>query len=282
MPKLNDSLAYLNGEFLPLSKAKISVLDRGFLFGDGVYEVIPAYAGKLFRLTDHIHRLNASLHQIKLKFSQPPEYYLKLLKPLLDNSKNQAIYLQITRGVTTQREHAFPMDTVPTVFAMCSEIKPYQITQKGVKALSIEDSRWEMCHIKATTLLANILLKQQALDQGCAEAILLKDGYVTEGAASNLFAVINNILVTPKKSTELLPGITRQVILELALANEIKFNEAIISYADLLLASEIWMTSSTREIVPVIEIDSKIIGDGMPGPAWHSMNKLFQNYKKSL
>ncbi len=282
MNDITDSVVYLNGDYLPLSEAKVSVLDRGFLFGDGVYEVIPSYNGHLFRLEDHLDRLQASLSQIRLELSYSIEQYKNILEPLLDDKKDQYIYMQITRGVSAKRDHAFPLETTPTVFVMCSDIKPFSGTVSGIKALTMEDSRWELCHVKATTLLANILLRQEAIEQGCAEAILLKKGYVTEGAASNLFAVIDGILMTPQKTSEILPGITRQVVIELALEHAIQVSEEIISLEALLTASEIWVTSSTREIVPVVELDSIKIGDGTPGLLWKKINKLFQEYKRSL
>lgn len=277
-----DREVYLNGEYLPLSEAKVSVLDRGFLFGDGVYEVIPSYSGDLFRMQDHLDRLQASMSRVRFELNYSFEQWMEILTPLLDNSKDQYIYLQITRGVAPKRDHAFPKDPVPTVFAMCSDIKPFAGVEAGVKAMTMEDSRWEMCDVKATTLLANVLLRQQAIEQGCAEAILHRKGYVTEGAASNLFAVIDGILITPEKTAEILPGITRQVILELAKVNSFKMSEEIISLEALQMASEIWITSSTREIVPVIELDSVKVGEGVPGPVFNKMNQLFQDYKKSV
>ncbi|MFK5950713.1 MAG: D-amino acid aminotransferase [Methylococcales bacterium] len=277
-----DSKVYLNGEYLPLSEAKVSVLDRGFLFGDGVYEVIPSYFGRLFRMQDHLDRLQDSLTKIRLQLPYDFEQWMEILSPLLDKSKNQSIYLQITRGVAAKRDHAFPENPIPTVFAMCSEIKPFAGVETGVKALTMEDSRWEMCNVKATTLLANVLLRQQAVEQGCAEAILHRDGYITEGAASNLFAVIDGILMTPEKTAEILPGITRKVILELAETNNFELSEEIISLDALQMASEIWITSSTREIIPVVELDEKTVGDGRPGPIFHKMNQLFQEYKKAV
>ncbi len=281
MDDLIDNIVYLNGQYLPLSQAKISVLDRGFLFGDGVYEVIPSYSGQLFKMQSHMERLSESLRRIRLDFSYNLEKWLEIITPLLDKSKDQYIYLQITRGVAAKRDHAFPKDPVPTVFAMCSDIQPFSGTEKGVKALTIDDSRWEMCNVKATTLLANILLRQEAIDHGCTEAILHKKGYVTEGAASNLFAVIDGVLITPKKSSEILPGITRQVILELAQNNNIANREETISLEILHMASEVWVTSSTREIVPVVELDSKKVGNGEPGAVWQKMNQLFQQYKRT-
>ena len=273
---------YLNGEYVPLADAKISVLDRGFLFGDGIYEVIPAYAGRLFRFEDHVVRLNNSLSGIRLDLAKSAAEWQAIFQPMLDNSKDQYIYLQITRGYAPKRDHGFPEQVLPTVFAMCSDIKPFAGRINGVKAVTLDDTRWQMCHIKATALLAHLLLRQEALDQDCAEAILVKNGYVTEGAASNLFVVIDDELITPPKSNEILPGITRDVILELAKTNQIPCREDVIALEALEDASEIWVTSSTREIVPVIELNGKTVGSGKPGPMFQKMDQLFQAYKQSL
>lgn len=273
---------YLNGSYLPLADAKISVLDRGFLFGDGVYEVIPAYSGRLFRLEDHVIRLNNSLAGIRLELNKTVAEWEAIFAPMLDSGKDQYIYLQITRGYAPKRDHGFPEHVEPTVFAMCSDIKPFAGRITGVKALTLNDTRWARCDIKATALLAHLLLRQEALDDDCAEAILVRNGYVTEGAASNAFAVIDGELITPPKSPEILAGITRDVILELAQANGIVCREDIIAQEALFNASEIWVTSSTREIVPVIEIDGKPVGGGEPGPMFKRMDALFQAYKQSL
>ncbi|MFZ2406362.1 MAG: D-amino acid aminotransferase [Methylobacter sp.] len=278
---MHNKTVYLNGQYLPLDEAKISVMDRGFLFGDGIYEVIPSYSGKLFHFQEHMERLENSLSSVRLTNPHDRTQWLEILTPLLDASRDQSIYLQITRGVGPKRDHAFPENITPTVFAMCSDIVPFAGLDAGVKALSVDDSRWELCNVKATTLLANILLRQEAVEKGCAEAILVKDGYVTEGAASNIFAVIDGILITPPIGHEILPGITRNVILELARQNNIPYSEDIISLDALQTASEIWLTSSTREIVPVVQLDNETIANGKPGPIWKAMNQLFQAYKQS-
>ncbi len=278
---MDNKTVYLNGDYLPLDEAKISVMDRGFLFGDGIYEVIPSYSGKLFHFSEHMERLENSLSSIRLTNPHDRAQWLEILTPLLDANLDQYIYLQITRGVGPKRDHAFPKGIIPTVFAMSSTIVPFADLGSGAKALSVDDSRWELCNVKATTLLANILLRQQAVEKDCAEAILVKDGYVTEGAASNIFAVIDGILITPPKGHEILPGITRDVILELAEQNNIPYSEDIISLDALKTASEIWLTSSTREIIPVIQLDNNMISNGKPGPIWQTMNQLFQTYKKS-
>ncbi|RLA25894.1 MAG: D-amino acid aminotransferase [Gammaproteobacteria bacterium] len=277
---MQDKTVYLNGDYLPLSAAKISVLDRGFLFGDGVYEVIPAYYGKLFYLEAHLQRLKNSLNAIRLSVPFNIEQWLEILQPLLIEGDAQYIYLQITRGVADKRDHAFPEQCKPTIFAMCSAIAPFA-REAGVQAITLDDMRWQLCNIKATTLLANILLRQQAVDNSCAEAILIKDGYATEGAASNVFAVIDNVLVTPVKSNEILPGITRDVIIELAQANGIAVREDVIPLADLQAASEIWLTSSTREILPVTTLDNQPVGAGQVGPVWQAMQELFQEHKRA-
>ena len=279
---MENKTVYLNGDYLPLNEAKVSVLDRGFLFGDGVYEVIPSYSGHLFHFQDHLQRLENSLAGIRLENPHSREQWLDILTPLLDAQFDQYIYLQVTRGVAAKRDHGFPDNTPATVFAMCSNIVPFAGLNNGVKAISLDDSRWQFCNVKAITLLGNILHRQEAIDQGCAEALLVKDGYVVEGAASNVFAVINGVLLTPPKSNDILPGITRDVILDIALKNNIPCREENIPFAALQSADEIWVTSSTREIIPVVELDSKPVSDGKPGPLWHTMHQLFQAYKHSL
>lgn len=276
---IDNSIVYLNGDYLPLADAKISVLDRGFLFGDGIYEVIPYYKGRFFELKAHLDRLNNSLHNIRLVPPHNHQQWADIFAPLMNAELNQYIYLQITRGVADKRDHAIPNDISPTVFAMSAPIADNSDKQQGITALTIDDTRWQMCNVKATTLLANILLRQQAVDQGCTEAILVKDGMITEGAASNVFAVIDGVLTTTPNNQEILPGITRTVILDLARANQIPAQETSIPLSTLKQADEIWLTSSTREILPVIELDSKPVGTGKPGPVWHTMHALFQAKK---
>lgn len=279
---MQNETVYLNGQYLPLGEAKVPVMDRGFLFGDGVYEVIPAYAGKLFRLDNHLERLNNSLRSIRLQNPHDNAQWRNILTPLLKEGLDQSVYLQVTRGASAKRDHAFPQGVPPTVFAMVSGITPYADPDNGLKALTMEDSRWKLCDTKAITLLANVLLRQVAVENGCAEAILFKDGNLTEGAASNVFAVINGVLMTPPKSPAILPGITRDVILELAVKNNIPCSEQVISKAEIKHASEIWITSSTREIIPITELDGEMIGNGKPGTLWKTFHKLFQEYKQSL
>ncbi len=275
-----EQIVYLNGEFLPLSQAKVSVLDRGFLFGDGVYEVIPVYGGSPLRLAEHLQRLENSLSGIRMVPPLDRQQWVLIFNRLIHGVDDQSIYLQVTRGVGTKRDHAFPLGIAPTVFAMCTPIAP--IPASGVKAITVPDIRWQWCHVKAITLLANVLQRQQAVDEGCAEAILLRDGYAMEGAASNLFAVVDGVLLTPPKGNDILPGITRDLVVELAQANTMKFEERGISVDELRRAEEVWLTSSTREVLPVVELDGRKVCDGVVGPVWARMNGLYQALKEEL
>ncbi len=275
---------FLNGKFLPLEQATISPLDRGFVFGDGVYEVIPVYGGRLFRLEEHLTRLDGSLAGIRLTSPHTPAEWTRILRELVEHNHggDQSVYLQITRGVA-KRDHAFPRDCVPTVFAMSSPLTPVpaEIRQTGIAAITLPDIRWQYCHLKTIALLPNILLRQQALDNGAAEAILIRDGEATEGAASNLFIVRNDTLLTPPKGPRLLPGITRDLILELAAHHGIAQREAVITQDDLAAAEEIWLSSSTKEILPVTRLDGKAVGGGTPGPLWRRMIDWYQDYKRA-
>lgn len=277
---------FLNGRFLPLSEANISVMDRGFLFADGVYEVIPAYGGKLFRLPQHIQRLNNSLNSIRMAPVMSEADWEQMLVELIGQAPgaDQSVYLQVTRGSGEERDHRIAEDCPPTVFAMSSPIPTQQSAQiaAGIRAITLEDIRWQWCHIKSVALLGNVLLKQMATDQDCGEAILIRNGCATEGSASNLFIVHDGTLITPPKSHDLLPGITRDLIVELALEHELPCQERVIQASELLLAEEIWLTSSTREIMPVIELDGQPVGPGIPGPVWQRMTGLYADYKRSL
>jgi len=277
---VSDPIVYLNGTFLPLSQAKIPVLDRGFLFGDGVYEVIPAYGGRLFRLDQHLDRLDHSLRAIRLDSPLQRHQYRTICQELLQGDVDQAVYLQITRGVALKRDHAFPTEPHPTVVAWATPIDTN--LPRPIRAITCEDIRWQWCHIKAITLLANVLLRQEAIDRGCQEAILIRNGEVTEGAASNVFAVIDGTVVTPAKGPYLLPGITRDLILELAAAHGISCAERTLTAEELARAEEIWLSSSIRELVPVVELDGKPVGGGRPGPLWHKLHDLFQSYKQAF
>ncbi len=283
---MNNSMIYLNGSFLPLKEAKISVMDRGFLFGDSIYEVIPSYNGRLFRLPHHLERLNNGLKAIHMKNPLSEQEWGSILERLVQQNpeQDQSIYLQVTRGAADQREHTIPENVEATVFAMASPIHDPDpaLAETGVSAITLDDVRWKLCNIKATTLLANVLLKQQAKKANAIEAILIRDGKAMEGAASNLFIVLDGELITPPKSNYLLPGITRDLILELAVKNSLHNAERNITEAELRNADEVWLTSSTKEIMPVTKLDGQPIGTAQPGPAYWQMAKLYADYKERI
>lgn len=277
---------YLNGRFLPPDQGRISVMDRGFLFGDGVYEVIPCYAGRLFRLEHHLQRLDNSLHGIRMQNPLDRAQWQSVLERLIAQlpGADQSIYLQITRGSSGRREHAIPDGLQPTVFAMTQPaVYPDATTlANGIKAVTLPDNRWERCNIKAITLLANLLLRSEAKDRGAAEAILIRDGFATEGAASNLFIVRSGEIITPPKSDHLLPGITRDLVLELAQQHGQSYTEQEISRQMLDEADEIWVTSSSKEVMAVVELDGRPVGNGKPGPIYSRMAGFYSEYKALL
>lgn len=277
---VSDPLVYLNGEYLPLSQAKVPVLDRGFLFGDGVYEVIPVYGGKAFRLEEHLRRLEQSLAGIEMSDPLSSAAWAAIFDRLIVGPEDQQIYLQITRGVAPKRDHAIPAGIAPTVFVMCAPIAPIPLA--GIKAITVTDIRWDRCNIKAITLLANVLLRQEAVEKGASEAILVREGSVLEGAASNILIVKNGVIITPPKGDTILPGITRDLVLELAKNQGLPTEERHISLGELRDADEIWMTSSTREILAVIELDGEPISGGAPGPLWKTLQPAYQDYKQTL
>tara|TARA_R110002074_G_scaffold54746_1_gene136319 strand:+ start:21842 stop:22714 length:873 start_codon:yes stop_codon:yes gene_type:complete len=281
-----EPVVFLNGEFVPLTEAKISVLDRGFLFADGVYEVIPAYGGKLFRLQQHLDRLNSCLNAIRMAPVMSDQEWTAVLTKLIEPhaQSDQSVYIQVTRGAGVNRDHQLPALYRPTTFAMCQAIvnDSLDLIAKGIKAITLDDIRWDWCHIKSIALLGNILLKQQASDQHCTDAILLRDGFATEGSASNLFIVKNKQLITPPKSHNLLPGVTRDLVLELAINEGVNCIEREISEQQLFNADEIWLTSSTKEIMPVIELNRQAVGNGRPGELWQQISNRYSDFKKQL
>ena len=273
------SLVYLNGEFKPIEEASVSVLDRGFTFGDGVYEVIPIFNRKIFRFSEHIMRLENSLREIYMSNPLKENEWRDIFNKLIDSLEqaNQSIYLQITRGVS-RRDHDISIADKPTVFAMSRPLEANNFSS-GIKAITHEDIRWQLCNIKATTLLPSILLRHKAKEQEAREAILIRDKYVTEGAASNVFVCTDDKILTPARTSHVLSGITRDLIVEILMHNDLPIVEGSISESKLLSAGEIWVTSSTWEIVPVVELDDRLVGSGKPGPLWQQANKLYQDFK---
>lgn len=278
--------AYLNGAFLPLSEARISPLDRGFLFADGIYEVIPVYGGKLFRLAEHLQRLANSLHAIHLADPYSSAEWTRLLQELVTRNSggDQAVYLQITRGADSKRDHALPHNVPPTVFALCQPLPAPDpdVLAKGVATITLDDTRWARCDIKSVALLANILLKQQAVVAGANECILLRGDAVTEGSATTVFAVLDGVVCTPPASSAILPGVTRNLLLELLRAADIAVSERAITLTELRCAEEIWLASTTRELSAVTRLDGAPVGAGVPGPLWQRAFDLFQDYKRKL
>ncbi len=282
---------YLNGSFIPIEKACVPVLDRGFLFGDGVYEVIPVYGGRLFRFQHHIQRLQNSLDSIRLMNPMQDGEWQHILTTLLQNNavekaapQDYSVYLQVTRGVAEKRDHLFPANVVPTVYASCQPIAAVDpvTLERGIAAITLQDNRWLRCNIKAITLLPNVLLRQEAADNDASEAILVRNGYAIEGSASNLFVVKNSVIKTPPNSEQLLPGITRDLVLELAQQQGLDYQETTIKADTLKGADEIWVTSSTREIAPVTRLDGQPVGMGKPGPMWLKVMDYYRAYKDEV
>jgi len=278
-------MIYLNGRFMPLEEATIPVLDRGFIFGDGIYEVIPVYSRRPFRLAEHLRRLQNSLDGIQLKNPHSDAEWGQLLQQLIDRNEgeDQYLYLHITRGVA-KRDHAFPKNVVPTVFMMSSPLTPpaAELKASGVTAITAQDNRWLRCDIKAISLLPNVLLRQQAVAAGTMEAVLVRDGFMTEGSASNIFVVQKGVLLAPPKNNLMLPGITYDLILELAAAEHIPYQVGPVPEAALRSADEIWLTSSTREVLPITVLDGQPVGNGQPGSLFKRMDALYQNYKATV
>ena len=278
---------YLNGAYLPIEEAKISVLDRGFIFGDGVYEVIPAYSGRAFRLGEHLRRLQHSLDGIRLANPHSEAEWVRIVETLISRNEgeDQYLYLHVTRGAA-KRDHAFPNPPVaPTVFAMSSPLPTPApaLLQSGIRCITMPDNRWLRCDIKAISLLPNVLLRQSAIEAGCTESLLIRDdSFLTEGAASNIFVVKDGVLLAPPKDHLMLPGITYDVILEMAEANTISYEVRRIAKAEVFSADELLLTSSTREVLAITELDGQPVGNGQPGPMFALLHQLYQDFKRDV
>lgn len=279
-------MIYLNGRFVAIEDASISVLDRGFIFGDGVYELVPVYSRKPFRLGEHLQRLQHSLDAIRLANPHSDAEWRDLIAQVVAQQSfdDQSVYLHITRGVA-KRDHAFPAaDTPPTVLMMANPLVTPSTEQieNGVAAVTAVDNRWLRCDIKATSLLSNVLLRQLAVDAGAAETILLRGGFMTEGAASNIFVVKDEIIFAPPKNSLMLPGITYDVVVELAAQNAVECRIGAVPERLLRNADEIWQTSSTREVLAVTTLDGEPVGDGRPGLLGQRMLEWYQAYKTNV
>ena len=274
------SIVYLNGSFQNIREAHISPLDRGFLFGDAVYEVIPVHGGKPLLLKEHLARLERSLSEIRMVNPHTPEEWSSIVKSLIEQNSgdNLGINIQISRGADTGRDHAVPDGIDPTVFGMASRIADTDSWDSGVTAITLPDLRWARCDIKSTALLANVLARQQAVEAGADDAILIRDGYVTEASVSSVIIVEGGVLVTRNNGPELLPGTTRQLVLTLATEAGLSCREEAISEERLRTADELWLMSAGRGVVPVTHLDGSPVGDGKPGPVWNRVKGLISNY----
>jgi D-alanine transaminase len=279
-------MIYLNGAFMPLAEARVSVMDRGFLFGDGVYEVIPVYSRRPFRLEQHLQRLTNSLAGIRLDNPHSADEWAALIGKIIDAApgEDQQVYLQITRGSDSRRNHAFPQCVVPTIFIMSEPLvpPPPELCRQGIQAISATDNRWLRCDIKSTSLLANCLLRQMAVEAGCAETILFRDGFLSEGAASNVFVVRDGVLLAPQKNHLMLPGVTYDVVLELAAAHGVRHEVRDVLEEEVRQADELWTSSSNKEVLPIVSLDGSPVGDGKPGRLFAEMNGWYQEFKRAV
>ncbi len=284
--QVRNNEVYLNGVFVPPDWARVSVMDRGFLFGDGVYEVIPSYGGHFLGLEAHLDRLDRSLAAVRLSNPLSRDAWRSVLARLIGPppEPDQAAYLQVTRGAPSERDHLCVDGIEPTVFALAKPIKPRspEIASLGVVCITRPDIRWQRCDIKTISLLAAVMMRREAEDAGALEAIMIRDGLVTEGTASNVFVVLGDRVLTPPAGHEILPGITRALALDLARRGEIRFAEQPIPAEMLDRADEIWLSSSTRELLPVTRLDDRPVGDGRPGAVWARMDGLYQRYKAQV
>ena len=285
MASIPDSLCYLNGEYLALRDAKVSVLDRGFLFGDGIYEAMPVYGGRIFRFDEHLARLNRSLGKVRIANPLSESQWLANCRKLIaaQPDVDLTIYIQVTRGVAP-RNHVMPDDIAPTVFMMCNPLAAASAEQrhKGVACVTARDFRWERGDIKSVSLLGNVLARQMSADHGAAETIMLRDGYLTEASASNVWVVHEGAVLGPPKSEHVLEGIRYELIRELCEEEGIAFNLRPVPEADLLAADELMLSSASKEILPVTQLDDQPVGHGAlrgkPGPVYA---KLFEAYQRA-
>jgi len=273
---------YLNGAFLPLADAKISVLDRGFIYGDGVYEVVPVYGRRPFRMPQHLKRLQYSLDGIRLANPHSAAQWDALISQLIERQPfaDQAVYLQVTRGVA-KRDHAFPKDATPTVFMMSNPlvVPTREQVERGVAVVTTQDNRWLRCDLKTTSLLGNVLMRQFAVDRDAIETVMFRDGHLTEASASNVLIVRDGVVIAPPKDNLILPGITYDATLEIARDAGVRLEVRPVPHAEAMHADEMWLSSSTKEVLAVTTIDGRPYGSGKPGPVFHRVWEAFQKAK---
>lgn len=281
---ISEQIVYLNGQYMPMIESQISTQDRGFLFGDGVYEVIPVYDRQLFAFPEHLQRLKNSLQATGIQNPLTDTEWSELLHTLIEKHPwaDQYIYLQVTRGIQMQRDHLPEECLTPTLYAYTNPLKAVSdnILENGISAITLEDIRWLNCDIKAITLLPNIMMKLAAKARNADDAILVsREGFITEGTASNCFIVKEGTLITPPNGQSLLPGVTRLVIERIAIAHDIPMLEQEITLTDLESADEIWLSSSTKEALPVTRLNDLAVGTGKPGAVWQKMRGFYQEHK---
>ncbi len=283
---MGGQTVYLNGEFTPIEEARIPVLDRGFIFGDGVYEVIPVYSGHPFRMTQHLVRLQKSLDAIKLVNPLSNAQWSGLVRKLVKMHpewQDQGVYIQVTRGVA-RRDHAFPKEVIPTVFMMTNllPLPDRKYVTEGVACVSATDNRWLRCDIKSTSLLGNVLMRQRAAEAGCVECIMFRDGFLSEASSSNVFVVKGKQIAAPPNNHLVLPGTTNDVVMELARKSRMPLVIREVSEDEVRAADEIWITSATKEVLAVTRLDDRPVGSGKPGPMYKRMFRLYQDYKRTV
>jgi D-alanine transaminase len=279
-------ISYLNGEFLPLREARISPLDRGFLYSDGVYEVMPVYGGRGFRFESHAARLTRSLAAIKMEDPHTRSEWRDILSTLVSRNGDgdQYVYWQVTRGAEFGRNHA-PLPDIPrTVFAFCAPLPATSlgVLENGVACVTAQDTRWAQCDIKSVSLLANVLLRQLAVDANAAETILLRDGELMEASSSAVHVVMDGVILSPPNSRKILPSTTRSAMEEVAARAGVQYKSVTVTEDQLRSADEVWISAATREVQPVTRLDDKPVGTGKPGSVWRKVYDQLQRYKREL
>lgn len=278
-------MVFLNGRFVAIEEAYVPVLDRGFIFGDGVYELVPVYSRAPFRLGEHLARLECSLAATRIRNPYSRREWEDIIRQLVAKQpwEDQAVYFQVTRGVA-KRDHAFPPDAAPTVFMMAGPLvnPPREQVERGADAVSATDYRWLRCDIKSISLIGNVLLRQLSADSGAVETILFRDGRLTEASASNVFIVKGGVIQGPPKSNLILPGITYDVVTELARGAGLPLEIREIAQAEVRDADELWITSSSKEVLAIVRLDGRPVGDGRPGPVFRRMYRLYQDFKRDV
>jgi len=278
-------MVFLNGKFMPIEEARVPVLDRGFIFGDGIYELVPVYSRVPFRMDEHLARLERSLAAVRIRNPYSRAEWREIILQLVAKQpfEDQGVYFQVTRGVA-KRDHAFPKDSTPTVFIMANPLvnPPKELVERGAAAVTAADDRWLRCDIKSISLIGNCLLRQVSADVGAVETILFRNGTLTEASASNVFVVKGGVILSPAKTNLILPGITYDVIAEIAQAAGLPLEYREISEAEVRAADELWVTSSSKEVLAIVTLDGKPVAGGKPGPLFRRVHALYQEFKQKV